>query len=340
MNLIVLEEPDKKWDEFVSLHSKLIFHTSLWWKVLKQGYGGETKYLVAEDSGEWLSALPGMMVGNRLFRVFYSLIPYGGFIGEPKHIPEFLNFLNDWAKKEKIQRIQIVDLAIKKKEDLPDFKCVESYRHVLELKGKSPDQIWKNYHDGLKRNIKTAMKSDLSFEKIKSREEVNQFYRLYLDSMRRNQALAKYPLKLFQKIYDLLVPEFSDILFVKHHNQPIAGIVLIYSKDIAHYFHGGSDSEFLHLRPNDLLFHRAIQTAQERGKAYFDFLGSDKNFLSLIQFKDKWGAQREELFNFHKDLGVVRPALFKIALSLAQTSIGSAIHRRLKSLQKGTEYED
>ncbi len=340
MNLIVLEEPDKKWDEFVFSHSQLIFHTSLWWKVLKQGYGCGTKYLVVEDGGKWLSALPGIMVGNRFFKVFYSLIPYGGFIGDRNRIPEFLNLLNDWAKKENIQRIQIVDLAIKKKEDLPDFNCVESYRHVLELKSKSPDQIWKNYHDGLKRNIKTALKSDLSFEKIKSREEVNQFYRLYLDSMKRNQALAKYPFKLFQKIYDLLVPEFSDIFFVKHHNQPVAGIVLIYSMDSAHYFHGGSNSQFLHLRPNDLLFHHAIQMAQERRKTYFDLLGSDKKFLSLIQFKDKWGAQREELFNFHKDFGVFKPAFFKIALSLAQTSIGSAIHRGWKSIQKETEHED
>jgi lipid II:glycine glycyltransferase (peptidoglycan interpeptide bridge formation enzyme) len=332
MNLIVLEEPNEKWDQFVSLHSDLIFHTSIWWKVLKEGYGCQMRYLAWEDGEKWHTALPGMIVGNRFFKVFYSLIPYGGFIGNREHITKILNLANDWAKKEKFQRIQIVDLAIKKREDLPDFNCVESYRHLLELKDKSPDQIWKNYDEGLKRNIRKALKSDLSFEKIRSREEVDQFYKLYLDSMKRNKALAKYPLELFHKIYDFLVPEFADIFFVKHRNQPIAGMVVIYSKDIAHYFHGGSDTEYLHLRPNDLLFHQAIQIVKEKEISYFDFLGSDKKFLSLIQFKDKWGTQREELLNFHKDLGLVRPFLFKIALSLAQTSIGSAIHRKLKSI--------
>ncbi|MFH1336140.1 MAG: hypothetical protein ABII96_06450, partial [Candidatus Zixiibacteriota bacterium] len=72
MNLIVLSEPKREWDEFVSSHSDLIFHTSLWWKVLKEGYGCQMKYLVAEEGGEWLLALPGMMVGNRFFKVFYS----------------------------------------------------------------------------------------------------------------------------------------------------------------------------------------------------------------------------------------------------------------------------
>lgn len=310
MNLIILEEPDKSWDEFVSEHSSLIFHSSLWGRVLKKGYNCELKYLVLEENDNWLLALPGMMVGHRFFKVFYSLIPYGGFIGERNLIPEFINLLNDWAKKEKIQRIQIVDTAIKKKEEMPDFKCMESYRHLLELKDKSIDQIWKNYKDSLKRTIKTALKSNLCFEKIKSREEVDQFYQLYLDSMRRNKTLAKYPSELFYKIYDFLVPEFSDMLFVKYHNQPVAGIVVIYSQNIAHYFHGGSDTQYLHLRPNDLLFHHAIQIAKEKGKAYFDFLGSDKKFLSLIQFKDKWGTQKEELFNFHKDLSLMRSFSF------------------------------
>lgn len=323
MNLIVLEEPDDGWDEFVSLHSNLIFHTSLWWKVLKEGYRCRMRYLVCEEGGYWLSALPGMIVGNRFFKVFYSLIPYGGFIGDREHIPEFLSLLNKWSRKEKIQRIQIVDLAIKKKQDLPDFNCVESYRHMLELKGKSTDQIWKNYKDSLKRNIKTALKSDLCFEKIKSREEVDQFYHLYLDSMKRNKALAKYPIQLFYKIYDLLVPEFSDMLFMKYNNQPIAGMVVIYSEDTTHYFHGGSATEYLHLRPNDLLFHNAIKIAKEKGKSYFDFMGSSKKMLSLIQFKEKWGAEKKIVFNYHQDISKNRAAIYQLLQPIVNFFRGS-----------------
>ncbi|MGB8657408.1 MAG: GNAT family N-acetyltransferase [Candidatus Zixiibacteriota bacterium] len=334
MNLLILEEPNQEWDQFVSLHSGLIFHTSLWWRVLKQGYKCETKYLICREGGKWHSALPGMMAGNRFFKVFYSLIPYGGFIGDRGRIPGFLTLLDDWARKQNIHRVQIVDLAIKNKAQMPDFECVESYRHVLELKDKSLDDIFKNYNESLKRNIRTALKSNLYFEKTKSPEEVEQFYRLYLASMQRKSALVKYPLELFRKIYEFLVPDFADILFVKHDDKPIAGIVVIYSGDSAHYFHGGSDAKFLHLRPNDLLFHHAIRIAKEREKSYFDFLGSDKKFLSLIQFKDKWGTRREELFNFHHDFGIIRPFLFRTALSLAQTSFGSAIHRAMKSPRK------
>ena len=334
MNLSVIEEPGEKWDEFVSAHSNLLFHTSLWWRVLREGYGCQMRYLVLEEAGNWLSALPGMIVGSRFFKVFYSLIPYGGFIGDRHSIPEFLSLLNRWAKNKKIQRIQIVDVAIKKRQDLPDFSCVESFRHVLKLKDKPADQIWRGYDDSLKRNIKKASKSDLRFEAIESPQEVDQFYRLYLASMRRNRALAKYPIGLFDKIYELLVPERADMFFVKHGGQPAAGIVVIYSEDTAHYFHGGSATEYLHLRPNDLLFHRAIQIAKEKGKSYFDVFGADKRLSSLSRFKDKWGTQREELLSLHRDLGILRPFLFKSALRVAQTSFGAAIHRGLRSMRK------
>jgi lipid II:glycine glycyltransferase (peptidoglycan interpeptide bridge formation enzyme) len=334
MNLLVLEEPDAQWDQFVSGHSNLLFHTSTWWKVLKQGYGYPARYLVLERDGEWHCVLPGIIVGNRFFRVFYSLIPYGGFIGDRKYIPEFLTLLGQWAKREKIHRFQIVDPSIKEPKELPDFNCVESFRHILDLKDKSAEQIWDGYEQSLQRNIKKAMKSDLVFEAAKNRQEVEQFYGLYLASMKRNKALAKYPLELFYGIFDVLVPEHADLLFVKHQNQPIAGVVMIYSEDTAHYFHGGSATEHLDLRPNDLLFHRAIQLASEKGKSYFDFFGSDKRFASLIRFKDKWGTRREDLFSFHKDLGLLRPAVFKMGLKLAQTHLGSALHRAIKSTRK------
>lgn len=334
MNLIVIEEPDAKWDQFVSGHSNLLFHMSTWWKVLKQGYGYPARYLVLEEEKRWLCVLPGIIVGNRFFRVFYSLIPYGGFIGDRKYIPEFLTLLRQWAKSEKIHRLQIVDPSSKEPGELPDFKYVESFRHILELKGKSADQIWEGYEQSLQRNIKKAMKSDLVFEAAKTRKEVEQFYRLYLASMKRNKALAKYPLELFYGIFDLLVPGHADLLFARHQDQPIAGVLMVYSEDTAHYFHGGSATEHLDLRPNDLLFHRAIQLSQEKGKSYFDFFGSDKRFSSLIRFKDKWGTRREDLFSFHRDMGLLRPVVFKLGLKLAQTPFGSILHRAIKSTHK------
>ncbi len=316
MNLVVIEEPDEKWDRFVSQHSGLLFHRSVWSKVLKRSYGCPLRYLVVEKGGHWLCGLPGMIVGNPVFRVFYSLVPYGGFVGDRESITQFLDLVNGWARKQGIHRVQIVDPHIKIKQDLPDFKCVEWFRHVLQLEGKSVEEIWSDYRDSLKRNIKTALSSDLSLESIRSREHVELFYRLYLDSMKRNKAQARYPLELFCEIFDLLIPEFADILFMNHQGRPAAGIVVIYSQKTAHYFHGGSDSNYLHLRPNDLLFHNAIRAAKDKGKSYFDFMGSTEKMPGLIRFKEKWGAQRQVLHNYHKDISRARASMYHLLLPL------------------------
>ena len=331
MSLTVLEKPGENWDQFVLRHSNLLFHTSSWWQVLTEGYACPMRYLILEKDGKWLCVLPGMIVGNRFFRVFYSLIPYGGFVGDRTQIPEFLTLLTQWAKNRKIHRIQIVDPTIKERQELPDFNCVESFRHLLELKDKPLDQIMTGYDESVRRNIRKASKSGLYVEAIKRREEIEEFYRLYLESMRRNRALAKYPLQLFYRIYDFLVPDRAEILFAKSQGRAVAGMVLVHSQDTAHYFHGGSETRSLHLRPNDLLFHRAIESAIDRGKEFFDFFGSDKRMVSLIRFKDKWGTCREELLNFHRDLGTFRPLAFKLALKVAQTPFGSALHRAFKS---------
>jgi lipid II:glycine glycyltransferase (peptidoglycan interpeptide bridge formation enzyme) len=337
MNLTVLEKPGETWDQFVLRHSNLLFHTSSWWQVLTEGYGCPTRYLMLEKDGESVCALPGMIAGNRFFRVFYSLIPLGGFVGDRTRIPEFLTLLNQWAKNQKIHRVQIVDPTIKERRELPDFNCVESFRHVLELKDKSTDRIVADYDESVRRNLRKAAKSGLYVEAIKLREETEEFYRLYLESMRRNKALAKYPLRLFFKIYDLLVPHQAEILFAKCRGRAVAGMVLVHSQYTTHYFHGGSETRSLHLRPNDLLFHRAIESAKDKGKERFDFFGSDKRMVSLIRFKDKWGTRREELLNFHRDLGTLRPLAFRLGLKLAQTPLGSAIHRAFKSAGKRGE---
>jgi hypothetical protein len=63
-----------------------------------------------------------------------------------------------------------------------------------------------------------------------SAEEARVFYQLYLASMERNAAGAKYPFRWFQALYDLLIQQGkADIRFAMKGTQYTAGVVLIYS---------------------------------------------------------------------------------------------------------------
>lgn len=333
MELICLKQPDEKWDDFVSQYSSLIFHKAVWAKVLFQAYPeNKLLYFVLRDKEKWLLAMPAMVLNCKIFYIFHSLIHYGGFIGDKRYISIFLKLLEKEAKKYKFNRIQIIDPEIKEKEQLEQkgFVVGESYRHILTLAGKAEEDIFRGYKSALRGNIKQAIKSGLISEKIKNREDVEEFYRLYLGSMRRNKALAKYPLSFIYAIYDLTLEELADILFVRYDNRVIAGIIVIYSENTAHCVQAGSDSEHLHLRANDFLFHEAIKLSLEKGKKYFDFLGSDKRLLSLIRYKDKFGTKKEELFSFCKDIGIVKPFIWRLVYKLANTSLGARIVNKMK----------
>lgn len=319
MKLNILEEPDKSWDEFVCTHSGLVFHTSLWGKIIKESYGCELRYLVLEDNGEWLLAIPGMLTG-RFLRLWYSLVPYGGFIGNREYIPAFLELLMEDIRKYKIDRLQIVDPYIKGKEELPEFKAIESVRHVLDLSDKTEEALWKSYKSNLRWSIKSALKRGLLVEKIKNINQVKVFYELYLSSMKRNKAIVKYPLKLFELIYSVMPEGEREILFVKSGDKAVAGIVIIYSNRMAHDFHNDSLTQYLSLRPNDLLIYESIKLALNKGKEKFDFLGSHKNMESLIQFKDKWGAERKRLLSLHKDMNKMKALVHRFSMPLLRAS--------------------
>ena len=319
MKLVTLEEPDGSWDQFVETRSDLIFHTSLWGKVLKEGYGCKLRYFVLEDEGEWLLAIPGMLTG-RFLKLWYSLIPYGGFIGKREYIPVLLDFIIKDIRRYKIDRLQIVDPYLKGQAELPGFQAIESVRHVLDLSDKTEEGLWKSYKPNLRWSIKTALKRGLFNEKIKDISQVKIFYELYQSSMERNKAVIKYPIRLFESIYSLMPEGQRDILFVKSKDKTVAGIFIIYSNKIAHDFHNDSLTRYLSLRPNDLLIHQSLRLALNQRKEKFDFLGSSKSMMSLIQFKDKWGAERKPLLSLHQDIHRIKAWMHKFGTPLLRLS--------------------
>ncbi|HEX9916977.1 MAG TPA: GNAT family N-acetyltransferase [candidate division Zixibacteria bacterium] len=312
MNLILIENPGARWDEFISKYSHLVFHTSIWAQILKISYDAKLAYYVLEDKGEWLLAIPGMLTG-RFLKLWYSLISYGGFIGKREYISTFLEFITKDIRKYKIDRLEIIDPEVGQSSEISGFSGNESYRHILNLENKTEEDLWKNYKPNLRRTIGEALDAKLSIEKIRDSKEVELFYNLYLESIRRQRGVVRYPLGLFRGIFSLIQQGKGDLFFAKHEGITTAGIVIIYSEDIAHYFHGGSLSQYLNLRPNDLLFHAAIKEAVRKGKKQFDFMGSAKNLTGLIQFKEKWGTERKSLYALHQDMNRLKSWLHEIA---------------------------
>src|SRR5262249_6919822 len=172
------------------------------------------------------------------------------------------------------------------------------------------------------------------------RYEIEDFYYLYLCSMQRNKAMAKYPKKFIYSIYDLIVSKGQgDIFFAKLDNRNIAGVMILYSRDIAHYYFGGSTKEHHKYQPNEVLLHTAIVSAIERQKLAFDFMGSDENDRDLIRFKQKWGTVRYQTAHYTIVQNAFRHALWNKGLRLLSSSWGAALTRLVQGLRTGNNRE-
>jgi lipid II:glycine glycyltransferase (peptidoglycan interpeptide bridge formation enzyme) len=144
--------------------------------------------------------------------------------------------------------------------------------------------------------------------------------------MERNRAMAKYPLKWFEAIYEIVTPKgLGTILIAELNDVGIAGVVLIYSPSSTHYFHNGSQYEFLKFCPNELLVHSSIENAVEKNISFFDFMGSDPNDLSLLRFKEKWGSQSMDLHTYVKDYHPFRCKIWELGKRLGSSEIGSRL---------------
>jgi lipid II:glycine glycyltransferase (peptidoglycan interpeptide bridge formation enzyme) len=159
-----------------------------------------------------------------------------------------------------------------------------------------------------------------------SREDIKIFYQLYLASMERNRAVAKYPFHWFEAIHEEMGKrQLSFFLFAELDRAPLAGVVLIGSPTSMHYFHNGSRYEFLKFCPNELLVHASLEKAIEQGHGIFDFMGSDPEDLSLIKFKEKWGGRSVDLHTFVKDVRPFRCKVWEFGKRFGNGRIGNQL---------------
>jgi serine/alanine adding enzyme len=327
MELKVFDSPGKEWDEFASRYADLIFYQSVWSQVLKEGLGGQPLYFYLKEGGEIIAGLPGVLLNFKIFKVLYASIPYGHLIGNPSYYSTFLQLLEKEFKKRGIDQVRLTESPFSESYPPEFFKPISAKCSLLDLRSFEKKNIWESYRSEVRRAIRKAQKHGLSIRRATTRKEMDVFYRLYLSSMERNRAMAKYPLQWFYALHEILIPQgIADVLFaVKSEGEYIAGVVLVHSATSSHYLHNGSMGAYLEHRPNDLIVDSIIQKGVEEGKTTLDFMGSDPNDLSLLRFKEKWGSQSRNINTYVKDYHPFRSKIWELGKRVANSSMGNRL---------------
>jgi len=331
MELKVFESPGEEWDVFASRYTDLIFYQSIWSEVLRRGLGGRPLYFYLKEGGEIVAGLPGVLFNFKIFKILYGSIPYGHLIGEKPYYSIFLELLEKEFRRRGIDQVRLAESPFSESYPPESFKRFPAKYSLLDLRGFDKEKIWDGYKKNIRRDVRKAQKSGIRVRHEDSREDFHIFYQLYLASMERNRAMAKYPLKWFEAIYEMITQKgLGAILLAELDQMAIAGVVLIHSSSSTHYFHNGSQYQYLKFCPNELLVHFSLERAIEKGDSFFDFMGSDSNDLSLLRFKEKWGSQSIDIYTYVKDYHPLRCKMWELGKRLASSRLGSGLLRRFR----------
>jgi Acetyltransferase (GNAT) domain len=331
MELKIFESPGTEWDEFASRHTDLVFYQSIWSEVLRKGLGGQPLYFYLMDGGGMVAGLPGILLNFKMIRILYASIPYGNMMGDPAYFPSFMDLLDQEFKKKGIDQVRITESPFSKSCQLPSFKPLLAKCTLLDLRGLDKEKIWEGYRKNIRRDVRKAQKSGVVIRHGASIEDVRIFWKLYLASMGRNRAMAKYPLQWFEILYEMIIKrKLGTVALAEVNNEAIAGAIFIHSKTSTHYFHNGSQYEFLKFCPNELLIHNALEEAIEKKHSSFDFMGSDPLDLPLLHFKEKWGSQSMDLHTYAKDYHPMKCKIWELGKRAMNSSVGSWLFRKIR----------
>jgi serine/alanine adding enzyme len=155
----------------------------------------------------------------------------------------------------------------------------------VDLTG-SEEALWQGLNRGNRSNINKAKRSGVRVDRCSDSDHVQRFYQLYVATMRRNHATGWYYFSpdFFADSFTFLGDKIS-LFCASYQGQTIAAASFLHDGDVVHYFLGGSDSNYLALRPNNLLMYQAICWAKRQGYRLFNLGGNYRPNDSLARFK-------------------------------------------------------
>lgn len=289
---LVNNENIEKYNEFLQKHDRCNFQQSTEWGKVKTNWKNEI--VIVEDDNENIIASLSVLI--RKFPVFGNIMysPRGPIcdIHNEETLKKLTESLKELAKQYKafVLKIEpditsedkefrkiVSNLGYKIKDDAKNFNEEIQPRYVfrLDIKDKTEDEIFNNFHQKTRYNIRLATKKGVVI-KEGTREDLKDFHEIMKVTGERDDFIIR-PLEYFEKMYDELQPNHIKLLMAYYEEKPISGIIdIIYGNKIW-YLYGASSNQHRNLMPNYLLQWEGIKYAISQNKDMYDFRGVSRS---------------------------------------------------------------
>lgn len=233
-------------------------------------------------------ALDEHMLGKISEGQLYDLITpygYGGFLGTVKDY----DLLNQNYNKYCQFKHYVCEFV--RFELFSDYYAhydgeVETRTHnVIRSLEMSIDEIWMDYKQKIRKNVKRANTYNLEIVIENTGEYLDDFLGVYYSTMDRNKAEQEYYFS--RQFYESLNQMKDNIVYfhVIYEGKIISTELVIYGSENAYSYLGGTNREYFGLRPNDFLKFEIIKWAKEKGLKNFVLGGGYGSDDGILQYK-------------------------------------------------------
>ena len=312
MRFVTDKKSEEEYTKFLETHERCNFQQSIEWSKVKTSWKPEI--ILAEDE-------KGNIIGSLM--VLIRKIPFFGNIMYSSRGPvcdihdiDVLKQLTDGAKELAkkynaiVLRIEpdivssdlefrniVQNLGYKIKDDAKNFREEIQPRYVFRLntKNKTEDELFKNFHQKTRYNIRLATKKGVQVREG-TREDLKEFHKIMVTTGIRDGFITR-PLEYFEKMYDCLGPKHIKLLMAYYEDKPISGVIPIMYGNKTWYLYGASSNEHRNLMPNYLLQWEMIKMAVNNKSDIYDLRGVPgiaDNSNGLYRFKKGFGAEYTE----------------------------------------------
>jgi CelD/BcsL family acetyltransferase involved in cellulose biosynthesis len=317
---------DPRWQAFVdAAPGASVFHHPAWLGLVGTRYRyGMSALCVVGDGGEIVAGIPlarvsSRLTGRRLVAVPFSDVCPPAFApgaGEGAAVALSLALAAERARTG-------LDVEVRwRMDDVPGAHVAGGFLvHRLALEPDAGAVLARASKSQVRRAVAKARREGVVAEPRTDRAALAEFYALHAQT-RRRQAVPVQPRDFILRFEELFARGLGFVMIARHEGKAIAAAVFLTYGGTLTYKYGASDEEFLHLRPNHVVFAEAIRRGCEAGLRELDFGRTDAANEGLARFKRSWGAQEEQLAYTH--LAEHAP---RAGHGLAERAVAAAIRR-------------
>jgi hypothetical protein len=292
----------KEWNSRLAVSSpSAFFLSSEWARVLVGSYGYEPRYLVEIERGVPQLLLPIFHVSSALTGRRGVAIPFSDecpvIVSENVDVDGVRSWLRQYGNTHKWRYCEFHGGSRLTAGETPSSQYLG---HLVRL-GADCDQTYRRLPGSTRRNVRKATRQGVEIRLVSNASEMKEYYRIH-EHTRRRHGLPPPSYSFFRNILEqVLSKNMGSLVAAYFRGKMIAGAIFFWFAGNAIFKYGGSRTEYLHLRPNNLIMWRAIEYLSQSRCRTLHLGRTHPGNRGLARFKAAWNAEEYPISYYRFD---------------------------------------